>query len=133
MVSNGTVYRIKLKSSNEYWHCDGGADKLLSTRYQANDDFTRFIFEKQSDNSFKIYVKATGRHWHCDGGGDKILSTRYQPDDEFTRFFLEKQNDGSYKFRLKATNEYLYHKTSDKLIYGGNNRSDDSARFFLVQ
>ncbi len=83
------AYRIKTVSSDLYLHEDGGTDKLVSTRYQPHDDFTRFFFHAQNDGSYRMQVKADQLFLHEDGNGDRILSTRYQPDDDFTRFYLE--------------------------------------------
>eukprot|EP00812_Abedinium_dasypus_P012117 NODE_5646_length_565_cov_263.027451.p1 GENE.NODE_5646_length_565_cov_263.027451~~NODE_5646_length_565_cov_263.027451.p1 ORF type:complete len:147 (+),score=31.30 NODE_5646_length_565_cov_263.027451:3-443(+) len=90
----GGSYRIQTKADGLYWHENGLGDKLLSTRFQPNDDYTRFFFEWQpNDDSFRIRVKADGRYLHEDGWGDKLLSTRYQPNDDFTRFYLRRLVD----------------------------------------
>ncbi|MCB0642305.1 MAG: DUF3421 domain-containing protein, partial [Phaeodactylibacter sp.] len=83
------TYRIQVKANGRYWHEDGGGDKLVSTRYQPTDDFTRFTFEPQEDGSYRIKVVADSRYLHHDGLGDKLLSTRYQPNDDYTRLYLE--------------------------------------------
>ena len=37
---------MRVKADNTYLHVDGSGDKLVSTRYQANDDFTRFRLKR---------------------------------------------------------------------------------------
>ena len=125
-------YRIRVKATNTFWHEDGCCSKLVSTRWQPNDDYTRFILEKQSDGSYRIKVKADNRYLHVDTSSDKILSTRYQVNDDFTRFFFEKQSDGSYRIKLKATNRYLHQdESSDKMLSTRWQPNDDHTRFFL--
>ncbi|MCB0641138.1 MAG: RICIN domain-containing protein, partial [Phaeodactylibacter sp.] len=79
---------IKVVADGRYLHHDGLGDKLLSTRYQPNDDYTRFYLEPESDGSYRIKVKATNTYLHENGLGDKLLSTRHQVNDDFTRFRL---------------------------------------------
>ncbi len=125
-------YQIRVKATNTFWHEDGCCSKLVSTRWQPNDDFTRFILEIQSDGSYRIKVKANNRYLHVDSSSDKILSTRYQSNDDFTRFFFEKQSDGSYRIKLKATNRYLHQdESSDKMLSTRWQSNDDFTRFFL--
>ncbi len=126
-------YQIQVKATGQYLHVDGNNDKLLSTRYQPDDDFTLFIFEKQTDGSYKITVKATGNHLHEDGSNDKLLSTRYQPDDGFTRFILESQTDGSFRIKVQADGLYWHEDGSnDKLVSTRYQPNDDFTRFILV-
>jgi hypothetical protein len=84
-------YRIVSARSGRHLHLDGGGDKLLSTRYQPDDIFTRFFFERQGDGTYRIRVKATGDYLHTDESSDYVLSTRYQVDDSFTRFYLTRR------------------------------------------
>jgi len=46
-------YRIQVKANAKYLHCDDArkGDKLVSTRYQINDSYTKFFFEECSTNS----------------------------------------------------------------------------------
>lgn len=80
--------RITSVRSGRHLHLDGSADKLLSTRYQPDDAFTRFRLEIRDDGHHRLTVKATGAHLHADESSDRLLSTRYQPDDDYTRFKL---------------------------------------------
>lgn len=54
-----TSYRIKVKANSSYLHEDGNHNKLISTRYQVDDYFSRFDLECQEDNNtfHKIRVK----------------------------------------------------------------------------
>mmetsp|Transcript_25566 Transcript_25566/g.52318 ORF Transcript_25566/g.52318 Transcript_25566/m.52318 type:complete len:469 (-) Transcript_25566:133-1539(-) len=86
-------YRIRTVGSGRYWHEDGGAggDKLVSTRTQPMNDYTKFFVEEYCDGSVRFRSKATGWYLHVDEGGDDLCSTRLQPGaaDKKTRFFLE--------------------------------------------
>ena len=81
---------ISVAATGRRWHVDGGGDKLLSTRYQPHDAFTRFRIIRMNDRlgGFRIQVEATGRFLHEDGLGDRLLSTRYQVNDAFSRFAI---------------------------------------------
>ena len=126
------TYQIKVKGSGRYLHEDGGGDKLVSTRYQPNDDFTKFIFERQSDGSYRIRGKASGRYLHEDGGGDKLVSTRYQPGDDFTRYLLVSQGSGTYRIKVKASGRFLHEDGGgDKLVSTRYQPNDDFTRFIL--
>ncbi len=46
------TYLIQVKANGLIWHEDGGGDRLVSTRYQPDDDFTRFYMIPQpADNA----------------------------------------------------------------------------------
>ncbi|MDX1984871.1 MAG: DUF642 domain-containing protein [Bryobacteraceae bacterium] len=126
-----STYRIRVKSTGRFLHEDGNNDRLVSTRFQPDDDFTRFVPEKQTDGSYRLRVKANGRYLHEDALGDRLVSTRLQPDDDNTRFFFELQTDSSYRIRAKGSNRYLYEDNSDRLVSTRNQPNDDSSRFFL--
>lgn len=127
--------KIKVQNTNDFLHLNGLGDQLLSTRYPgADDDFTRFIFERQvNEASYRIRVKASGMYLREDNYGDRLLSTRTFPplhddgrsdlqeeeeNENFTKFFLEYQkDDGTYKIRVKANGRYWYDDAKDsKLI-----------------
>lgn len=126
------AYRMRVRGDNRYLHEDGSRDKLVSTRYQPNDNFTRFNFLRQSDGSYQIRVKANGRLLHEDGTGDKLVSTRYQPNDNYTRFLLEVQANGTYRIRVKADNRYLHEDGGgDKLVSTRYQTTDAFSEFYI--
>lgn len=83
------TFTIKVKASGLLLHEDGGGDKLLSTRYQPDDVYTRFQFEQQPDQSYRIKVVGSKRYLRDkkdkDGG---TLGTTDETDDVFSRFVL---------------------------------------------
>jgi hypothetical protein len=81
-------YRLISIRSGKHLHLDEAGDKLLSTRYQPDNDATRFLLKRLRDGTYRITVKASGKHLHADESADMLLSTRYQPDDEYSHFFL---------------------------------------------
>lgn len=128
-------YRILVKNSKRYLYEDGNGNKKVSTLQQVDNDFTRFILQRQGDGSYRVTVKANGRYWHVDESNDKVLSTRWQPNDDYTRFFFEQQLDGTYRIKLKASSRYLYEENQgDQLISTRKALSsmDDNTHFYLV-
>ena len=82
-------FQIRNTGTGKLLHVNTFGDKFLSTRWEPNDDHTKFYVRKQSDGTFRINVKADGRFLHSDGPGGAIgefVSTRWQPDDAYTRF-----------------------------------------------
>lgn len=67
---------------------DESSNKLVSTRFQPNDDFTRYFFERQVDGTFRIRVKATNTY--INEAADKLISTRTQVNNDTSRFLLER-------------------------------------------
>ncbi|NEO94642.1 RICIN domain-containing protein [Moorena sp. SIO3I6] len=126
-------YRIQVVADNSYLHENGLGDKLVSTRYQPNDDYTKFILtERLGDSSYRIQVKADNRYLHEDGLGDKLVSTRYQPNDDYTRFYFDKNDDDTFRIRVKADNSYLHEDgLGDKLVSTRYQPNDDYTRFYL--
>lgn len=75
------AFRITVKSTGRFLHDDGNGDRLVSTRYQPDDDFARFYIERQSDGSYRFKSKGSGRYLHEDGSGDRLVSTRFERDE----------------------------------------------------
>lgn len=126
-------YQIQMSASGRFWHANDLQDKLISTRWQPNDDYTRFVFHPQSDGSYRIAVKATGRFLHADETGDKLLSTRWQPNDAYTRFHVKKQADGTYLITVQPTGRHLHcNDRFDKLVSTRWQPNDAYTRFRLV-
>ena len=133
-------FRVKVKADNLFWHCDGGSErKLVSTKWQPTDDYTRFIFERQSSGYYRIRVKADNRYLHVDGGNpQQPLSTQWQPEstDACTHFLLEKNTDGSFRIKVKCTGKYLFEEgnTPNKLLSTKNqvDATSTNTHFYLV-
>jgi hypothetical protein len=126
------TYRIHVKATGHFWHEDGNGDKRISTRWQPDDDFTRFTLERQADGSYRIRVKASNRYLHVPGHEDWIASTIAQVADDYTRFFFEPQPDGSFRIRQKATGRYLHEDGgTTKMVNTRWQPEDDFTRFIL--
>jgi len=118
-------YRIQVMGNGLFWHEDGNGDRKLSTRYQPNDDFTRFILEMQADGSYRIRVKASNRYLHAPGHQDWIVSTLAQVDDDYTRFIVVPEPDGkTFRLRQKSTGRFLGVRPDGLLT--NNPQSDDA-------
>lgn len=126
-------YRIRVMANGLFWHEDGNGDRKLSTRWQPNDDFTRFILEAQPDGSYRIRVKASGRYLHAPGHEDWIVSTLAQVDDDFTRFIIVPEPDGTtFRLRQKATGRFLGVRP-DGLLTNNPQSDDNFMRFRLIR
>lgn len=130
-------FRIRLASSNNFLHLDGleAGDKLLSIRAQENDDFTRFIFERDSDDTYRIKVKATGKYLHEDGleAGDKYLSARYEESDDFTRFYVELNADNTVRLKVKGSNRYWHVDSDGDMLVSTRFQSEiEMTKFYLI-
>ena len=127
------VYQIVSQASGRHWHEDGGGDRLVSTRYQPGDDYTRFRLEPQAGGAYRIIVPVHGRHLYLDHDGDALLSTREQPDDTSARFLFDAQPDGSWRIRVQATNHVLHVDVAgDQLLSTRFQPDDGTTRFELL-
>lgn len=135
--------RIQVKASSKFLQVgDEVIPGLLSTLFQDDDDFSRFIFEQQTDSSFRIKVKANDLYLQEDVTGEHYLTTQSQEDNDNARFFLEIQSDGSYKIKVKENSMYydMYWWVGDPGSGDPNNEyvstvqqpDDDYQRFNLV-
>ena len=61
-IKEGT-YRIVNLSNRKVWHWDASNDQLISTRYQVDDEFTRFELKyfAKDNNAFNILTAANGK------------------------------------------------------------------------
>jgi hypothetical protein len=132
---NGT-YEIQVVADCYHLHANDLGDKLVSTRYQnIDDDYTRFILERQDDGTYRIKVKADNLYWHANDEGDKLVSTRAQTNDDYTRFrfvySLEKQ---AYRIYVLADDRYLHaNDLEDKLVSTRGQLDDDYTYFHLLR
>jgi len=134
LPEEGVEYMIRLKANNDLLHEDGGADSLISTRFQTTDGYSRFVFEKQPDKSYRIHVVEHGRYLHEDGGADQLVSTRFlsPAEDPFTRFWIEPQDDGSVKIKVVADNRYwCVDADGNQLVNTLDQTDNDFSRFYL--
>ena len=126
-------WSIQVVANNLLWHDDGNGDNRVSTRYQPNDAFTRFILEQQPDGSYRIRVKANNRYLHAPGHEDWTLNTIAQVDDDYTRFFIVPEADGTtFRLRQKATGRYLGQRP-DGIITNNPLLDDNFMRFRLLR
>ncbi len=106
------TYRIRAYTTDNYLWYEQSPSRLISTEYFSDDDFSRFILERQPDYSYKIKAKGSGLYLHINGYTDRgyadgLLSTRFQPNDGFTQFFFEPQENGSFRIRVAASGRYM--------------------------
>jgi ricin-type beta-trefoil lectin protein len=128
-----TEYRIRAKANNLYWHLNFGADNLLSTRIQSNDDFAKFIVVGSGDGAYRIQNKATGRYLYASGAQSGFLvSSTDLASDPNTRFLLFPEPDGSYRIQSQATGRFLSQEgDANRFISSRYQPEDDYVRFFF--
>ena len=121
--------RMSVKKTGNYLYV-GREDDALSTIAQDSDNFSQFLPELQSDNSYMLKVKATLRYLHEDG--TQFLSGRNGAGN--TKFLFEEQGVGSgiYDIKVKA-NSRSWHandtRRGDKLVSTRYQSEDDYALF----
>lgn len=126
------IWQILVAATGRMLHVDGLGDRLVSTRYQPDDEYTEFRFVPQDDGSYRIRVMATGRFLHADGLGDQIISTRYQVFDDYTRFYVERVAADRYRIVIKATGRAWHvDGTNDQLLSTRYQPGDAYAEFYL--
>jgi hypothetical protein len=82
-------YRIRVKADGKYLHLHGTGDQLLSTRYQPDDDYTRFFFEGPDANGlWRLKVKANGKYLYAGDNDNDGVGTNHQTADDYSRFSL---------------------------------------------
>jgi hypothetical protein len=127
------TYLIRSKADNAMLHLNGLGDRLVSTRWQPNDDYVRFILELQQDGSVRIKSKATGQYLYEEVGGDRLVSTRQVVNnDPRTNVWLEPALNGSVRIKSAMTRQYWhYNGLGDRLISSRWQTTDSYASFTL--
>jgi hypothetical protein len=130
----GVAYRVRVKADGRFWHLHGNVDNLLSTRYQPDDDFTRFSIVSSGDGAWRIRNKATGNFLYADdASGNYLISARAEANDDHTVFLMFLQPDGSYRIQNRATGRYVHEDGSNDLLVSTRYQVDDDfTRFIFV-
>jgi len=140
------TYRIRVKQSGKFLHAHAGpaGDQLVSTRFDDNSDYTRFVLKHLGTDFYSISVKATNKQVHVadQPGGDKRASTRLatrdaakDPLNRYGRFLLKRQTDGSYRIRLLSGSWLRVDGYGDQVLRSEKNDviEDGYDRFELVK
>ena len=110
-----TGYKIRVKRSHLQLQADDEADGFISTRYQSDDAYSRFLLQPitgGSNSTVRIRVLADNKLISANDAGAKgskdwpqhILSTKSQKDGETSHFVLEPAADGK-TFAIRTTSE----------------------------
>jgi hypothetical protein len=125
------TYQLRSKADKAILHLNGLGDRLVSTRWQPNDDYVRFILELQRDGSVRIRSKATKQYLYEDAK-DKLVSTRQAVNDPRVNVFLEPALNGSVRIKSAVSGQYWhYNGRGDKLISTRWQTKDPFAFFTL--
>ncbi len=129
------MYRIQAIGNGLFLHDDGQNDRLLSTRYQATGDYTRFKLESQSDGSYAIRVKASGRVWYLNEPGDSLVTTGQRTDMQQTHFNFVQRSPGVYQIVSAVSGKHLHLdglQGGDQLLSTRHQTNDNFTLFKLV-
>ncbi|XP_053408347.1 uncharacterized protein LOC128559797 [Mercenaria mercenaria] len=134
----GKKFKIKVVQNNKFWHFDGGHTvlKAVTSLWQPNDAFVKFMFEKQPDGSYKIKSVAMPSIYMYDGYGvpnahGQVLNGNDQTEDYHMRYIVSR--DGSnYRIQTKATNRYV-RLDPDQYVSSKHNIIDDRSLFELME
>ncbi|XP_060555586.1 uncharacterized protein LOC132716346 [Ruditapes philippinarum] len=133
----GKVFKIQAKENNQFWHFDGGNEvlKVVSSLVQPNDDYVKFTFEKQTDDSYKIKSFAMPRYmydgYNVSGARGIYLNGDDQTDDDHMRYYVTMETQDFYRIQTKATNRYV-RLDSDNYVSSRENIAEDRSLFKLV-
>lgn len=120
-----TGYKIRVQRSRLQLQADDEADGFISTRYQSDDAYSRFLLESVADvgnRTVHIRVLADKKMLGANDAGAKgskdwpqhIVSTKSQKDGETSRFVLEPAADGK-SFAIRTATEPPRYWTVDPL------------------
>lgn len=84
-------WRITGVASNRHWHVDISKDRLLATKFQPNDDHTRFALEQQQDGSYFVKLKATNGYLQLNETGSRLGVFRDQSVEKRARILFQKE------------------------------------------
>ena len=84
------AYVITDQKSGLRLHADGNGDKQLSTRYQPNDNFTKFLITPANEGCFFLRTLATGNHWTWRADTQVVITTK-SPAGEASMFCFKRQ------------------------------------------
>ncbi|MEY3239226.1 MAG: hypothetical protein RIR11_664, partial [Bacteroidota bacterium] len=84
-------------------------DAGLRTLNNISSDYVRFLFERQTDGSYKIKSKGDGQYLHLSTGG--IYTTTVETGLAANAYLFNLSvSDNLFRLQCKANNEYLYEK-----------------------
>ncbi|XP_053398430.1 uncharacterized protein LOC128556775 [Mercenaria mercenaria] len=134
----GKRFMIYVKDNNKFWHFDGGHPtlKAVTSFWQPNDNYVKFMFEKQADGSYKIKSVAMPNYMY-DGYGvagshAPVLNGNDNTDDDHMRYLVSRDGQDYYRIQTKATGRYV-RLDSDQYVTSKHNLIDDRSLFKLVE
>lgn len=83
------AYVITDQKSGLRLHADDNGDKQVSTRYQPNDNFTKFLLTPANEGCFYIRTLATGTHWTWRADTQVVITTK-NPTGEASMFCFKR-------------------------------------------
>ncbi|XP_060552359.1 uncharacterized protein LOC132713701 [Ruditapes philippinarum] len=136
----GKVFRIYVKENNRFWHYDGNnvGFEVVSCRWQPDDDFTRFTFEKQGDGSYRIKSFRDPVYMY-DGSNSADVSL--QPlsgvsniDDDHGRFVITRETLDYYRIQTKSTGRFVrVDEGIEQYVTTLSNIQDDRSLFKFIE
>lgn len=109
------------------WNCD-----YVSARWQPVDEFVQFMFELQTDGSYKIKSIGGGVYlfdgYGVPGSNYFTLNGKDHQDDDHARFLVTMVMEGRYRIQTKATQRFL--RLDENLMVSSLKNSDDERALF---
>ena len=106
-------YIVEVQGNGKYLHNLGGTG-FISTNWQPNDDYVRFILNRRGDNVYEIVNKAQQKKVHPTSDGFFGSHNENLADNDYLFVFAE-QEDGSYEITHQATQKKLF-EHNEKII-----------------
>eukprot|EP00037_Helgoeca_nana_P033803 m.419491 g.419491 ORF g.419491 m.419491 type:complete len:245 (-) comp31587_c0_seq1:252-986(-) len=108
--SSSPAYEIRMHSGDGLrWHSNEGGDRRLSTRFQTNDDNSKFHIERLTEDVWRIRVKGTRRILHADDLTTRRISTHFGKEgDQFSVVLAVQNSNGTWSFRTKASRHWWF-------------------------
>lgn len=92
-------WRITGVASQRHWHVDISKDRLLSTKFQPNDAFTRFALEQQKDGSYFVKLKANNGYLQLNEAGSRLGVFREQSIEKRAKIRFQKELSANERLR----------------------------------
>ncbi|MEM9304576.1 MAG: hypothetical protein AAGE01_20865 [Pseudomonadota bacterium] len=125
------VYRLRTEASLSFWHEDGFGDRLVSTRFQTDDAFSRFVLEDRGDGLVGLISRGSGGRLRVDPD-DQLLSTREDIDDAFASFLLAPEGNQVYRIFNDGNGRFLHEDGGNDQFLSTRFQPDDGFTRFGV-
>lgn len=127
------AYKVRSALDGKAWHSDGFGDLLVSTRFQPDDDFVRFILDdRRPDGSYRIRVAADDRELGVLPDAGQRLTSAFVEPEAARRFHFVPGRLGVFAIQVQETGRFLnYGGMDDEFVDTAEQTGDDREHFTL--